>query len=324
MKRNTIEQLANWIAGRQEIALVCHVSPDGDTLGSALALWRALLSLGKKAQVFCASSIPEMYSFLPGIEQVSNADEVKLRSVLCVDVASRDRMGKYEAILDECESACIDHHGTNEGYCDVNVVEGEASATGVVVIKLLDALGVSMDQEMATCLYAAISSDTGRFMYLLTNAEALRAGARCLEQPIDVDEIGFWLFRRRTLARNKLLAYALNHMFLTDSGRIAVIELPQSAYEESGAASGDAEGIVNYGIETSGVEVAIQAKEQNEKQTKFSLRSRGALDVSKVAARLGGGGHANAAGVTIDLPMDQAVAQVLEEIRAQMKIQAEA
>lgn len=324
MKRSTIEQLANWIAGQREIALVCHVSPDGDTLGSALALWRALLSLGKKAQVFCASSIPEMYSFLPGIEQVSNADEVKLRSVLCVDVASRDRMGKYEAILDECESACIDHHGTNEGYCDVNVVEGEASATGVVVIKLLDALGVSMDREMATCLYAAISSDTGRFMYSLTNAEALRAGARCLEQPIDVDEIGFWLFRRRTLARNKLLAYALNHMFLTDSGRIAVIELPQSAYEESGAASGDAEGIVNYGIETSGVEVAIQAKEQNEKQTKFSLRSRGALDVSKVAARLGGGGHANAAGVTIDLPMDQAVAQVLEEIRAQMKIQAEA
>lgn len=324
MKRNTIEQLANWIAGQREIALVCHVSPDGDTLGSALALWRALLSLGKKAQVFCASSIPEMYSFLPGIEQVSNADEVKLRSVLCVDVASRDRMGKYEAILDECESACIDHHGTNEGYCDVNVVEGEASATGVVVIKLLDALGVSMDREMATCLYAAISSDTGRFMYSLTNAEALRAGARCLEQPIDVDEIGFWLFRRRTLARNKLLAYALNHMFLTDSGRIAVIELPQSAYEESGAASGDAEGIVSYGIETSGVEVAIQAKEQNEKQTKFSLRSRGALDVSKVAARLGGGGHANAAGVTIDLPMDQAVAQVLEEIRAQMKIQAEA
>lgn len=324
MKRSTIEQLANWIAGRQEIAVVCHVSPDGDTLGSALALWRALLSLGKKAQVFCASSIPEMYSFLPGIEQVSNADEVKLRSVLCVDVASRDRMGKYEAILDECESACIDHHGTNEGYCDVNVVEGEASATGVVVIKLLDALGVSMDREMATCLYAAISSDTGRFMYSLTNAEALRAGARCLEQPIDVDEIGFWLFRRRTLARNKLLAYALNHMFLTDSGRIAVIELPQSAYEESGAASGDAEGIVSYGIETSGVEVAIQAKEQNEKQTKFSLRSRGALDVSKVAARLGGGGHANAAGVTIDLPMDQAVAQMLEEIRAQMKIQAEA
>lgn len=324
MKRSTIEQLANWIAGQREIALVCHVSPDGDTLGSALALWRALLSLGKKAQVFCASSIPEMYSFLPGIEQVSNADEVKLRSVLCVDVASRDRMGKYEAILDECESACIDHHGTNEGYCDVNVVEGEASATGVVVIKLLDALGISMDREMATCLYAAISSDTGRFMYSLTNAEALRAGARCLEQPIDVDEIGFWLFRRRTLARNKLLAYALNHMFLTDSGRIAVIELPQSAYEESGAASGDAEGIVNYGIETSGVEVAIQAKEQNEKQTKFSLRSRGALDVSKVAARLGGGGHANAAGVTIDLPMDQAVAQVLEEIRAQMKIQAEA
>ena len=324
MKRSTIEHLANWIAGRQEIAVVCHVSPDGDTLGSALALWRALLSLGKKAQVFCASSIPEMYSFLPGIEQVSNADEVKLRSVLCVDVASRDRMGKYEAILDECESACIDHHGTNEGYCDVNVVEGEASATGVVVIKLLDALGVSMDREMATCLYAAISSDTGRFMYSLTNAEALRAGARCLEQPIDVDEIGFWLFRRRTLARNKLLAYALNHMFLTDSGRIAVIELPQSAYEESGAASGDAEGIVSYGIETSGVEVAIQAKEQNEKQTKFSLRSRGALDVSKVAARLGGGGHANAAGVTIDLPMDQAVAQMLEEIRAQMKIQAEA
>lgn len=324
MKRNTIEQLANWIAGRQEIALVCHVSPDGDTLGSALALWRALLSLGKKTQVFCASSIPEMYSFLPGIEQVSNADEIKLRSVLCVDVASRDRMGKYEAILGGCESACIDHHGTNEGYCDVNVVEGEASATGVVVIKLLDAVGISMDREMATCLYAAISSDTGRFMYSLTNAEALRAGARCLEQPIDVDEIGFWLFRRRTLARNKLLAYALNHMFLTECGRIAVIELPQSAYEESGAASGDAEGIVNYGIETSGVEVAIQAKEQNEKQTKFSLRSRGALDVSKVAARLGGGGHANAAGVTIDLPMDQAVAQVLEEIRAQMKIQAEA
>lgn len=324
MKRNTIEQLANWIAGRQEIALVCHVSPDGDTLGSALALWRALLSLGKKTQVFCASSIPEMYSFLPGIEQVSNADEIKLRSVLCVDVASRDRMGKYEAILGGCESACIDHHGTNEGYCDVNVVEGEASATGVVVIKLLDAVGISMDREMATCLYAAISSDTGRFMYSLTNVEALRAGARCLEQPIDVDEIGFWLFRRRTLARNKLLAYALNHMFLTECGRIAVIELPQSAYEESGAASGDAEGIVNYGIETSGVEVAIQAKEQNEKQTKFSLRSRGSLDVSKAAARLGGGGHANAAGVTIDLPMDQAVAQVLEEIRAQMKIQAEA
>lgn len=319
MKRNTIEQLAEWIKARQEIALVCHVSPDGDTLGSALALWRALSRMGKQTRVYCASPIPEMYSFLPGIDQIASADEIELRSVLCVDVASSDRMGKYQGALEMHESACIDHHDTNEGYCDVSVVEGKASATGVVVIKLLDALQVSMDVDMATCLYAAITSDTGRFMYSLTNPEALRAGARCLEQPIDVDEIGFWLFRRRTQARNRLLAYALSHMDITEQGRIAVIRLPQRAYEESGATSGDAEGIVNYGIETSGVEVAVQAKEESAKQTKFSLRSRGAFDVAQVAARLGGGGHANAAGVTIEMGMEQAVARVLEEIKAQMK-----
>ncbi len=318
-----IDQLAQFILASKKIALVCHVNPDADTLGSALALYIGIKNhTDKECRVTCCDAVPAMYAFLPESQSVIQSSKLPFQPdlVLCVDAASRGQLGDCVSLLESgAQTACIDHHDTNEGYCKLNVIDGQASATAVLILELLDALHIDLNTDMATCLYSGLTSDTGRFMYSLTNAQALQAGARCLELPINLEEIGFQLFRRKSYARIKLIGYAMNNMYLLDDGKIAVIELPSSIFEQTGALRSETYGIVNYGIETEGVHISIQAQQVEENVTKFSLRSRGNVDVSALAEGLGGGGHTNAAGVTVNLPMREAVNLVVTHAKKILK-----
>ena len=315
-----IPELAAWIEARDDIAVVAHVSPDGDTLGSGLALTRALTKLGKRAALVSADKAPHMSQFLPGVDHMHTPKELPFipRCVLYEDVAAYDRAGDKGALSHVKDTALIDHHATNPCFAGLCVIDEEASATGGLVLRLIDHLGIALDYELALTLYAAIATDTGNLSYANTTAEAARGIARCLEVGFDIEDASLRLFRLRTRARTTLLGMALSAMEFYCEGRIAITRISSLMFEVSGAKASDTEGIINFLIETEGVEAAILAEERDLFTTKFSLRSAGTIDVGETAQFFGGGGHRQAAGMTIHLPLFEAADEVLTKVCSEL------
>ena len=212
------------------------------------------------------------------------------------------------------ERALIDHHATNPAFADVNLIDGDAAATGVMVVELMDRLRIPLTPSMAENLYVGITTDTGNFSYPSTDGRTLRAGAKCLDAGADPDEITRRMFRLRTVARTQLLGAAVSQMQLLDGGKIAIFKVSKLMLNEFGAANADCEGIVSYGTETEGVRAAALLREQTGGRVKASLRSLGEVDVSRVALLHGGGGHAAAAGCTLVGGLDECAAIIASEL----------
>ena len=302
----TIPELAAWIKARDDIAVVAHVSPDGDTLGSGLALIRALTKLGKRSALVSADPVPHMYQFLPGVDGVVKPDMLPFvpRCVLFEDVAAMDRAGDKGALSHVADTALIDHHPTNPQFAVLSA------------LRLIDELGVALDKDMALLLYTAIATDTGNLSFSNTTSEAARGIARCLDVGFDIADASLRLFRLRTRARTMLLGMALSAVEFYCEGRIAVTRVSSLMYEVSGASRADTEGVINFLIETEGVEAAVLAEERDIFTTKFSLRTDGTIDAGEVAAFFGGGGHSRAAGMTMHLPMFEAADEVVTKLCA--------
>lgn len=315
-RQATINELAQWLAARDDIALLGHVFPDGDAAGSCLGLWHALKALGKRAVVCLPCGIPGLYADLPGADAVIPTGEplpFEPVAALAVDVSDEGRLGEAgKAVFDACpHRAVLDHHATNPGFGRLTVLDGDAAAAGELAVELIKALGVSLSPEMAECLFVAISTDTGHFSYSSTRKATFLAGAECAEAGIDIAGITERLYRTRTLARTKLLGLVLAGLQTSEDGRMAWAFLTEAMLREARALREDNEGIVNYLREIAGVDFAVLV-EQRGSQTKLSMRSSPALNVAEaVAVPLGGGGHAPAAGATVDLPMEQALEKAL-------------
>ena len=297
---NDYSKLADWIARSDDIAIVCHVFPDGDTLGTGLAMKEALELMGKRACVICQDEMPRMYDFMPGIEEVTGPEKIPFapRSVLFVDVSDESRAGNC-LLSDVARRAVLDHHGTNPGFGEVNAIDGSASAAGVMAVELLDSIGLALTPTLAEKLYVAIASDTGNFSFPNTDGRTLRAGAACIDAGASPDRVTRYLYRLRSVPRVRLLGKALDNMQLRSGGRIAVFMVSRADMRDAGASEADTEGIVNYGTETEGVSAAILLREVKSGDIKVSLRSNGELDVSEIALLHGGGGHQKAAGCTM-------------------------
>lgn len=322
-KRVTIEALADWLRDKDDIAVLGHVSPDGDAAGSALALWHALNALGKRAAVCLPGGIPRMYAGLPGAGRVTEPDALPFApaTALAVDVSELTRLGEAgQALFEACpHRAALDHHNTNPGFGELYVLDGDAAAAGELVVDLIDALGVKMSGEMGTCLFVAISTDCGQFSYSNTRGDTFRAAARCAEAGIDIAGITQQLYRTRSAGRTKLLGKVLSALELSPDGQLAWARLTEDMLREAGAIREDNEGIVNYLQEIQGVRIAVLA-EQRGADTKFSLRTKAPLNVARdIAVPLGGGGHDCAAGVTISLPMEEALGKVLSLAREALR-----
>lgn len=315
-KRATIEALAQWLADKDDVLLMGHVSPDGDAAGSTLAIWHALRAMGKRAAVALPGGIPGMYRFLPGAEDVIATGEplpFEPKAALAVDVSDPGRLGEAgRALFDGCPArAALDHHATNEGFGEIYALDGDAAAVGELAVDLIGALGVEMTREMAECLFVAISTDSGQFNYSNTRPRTLTAAAKCLEAGIDVSGITEKLYRTRSLGRTRLLGIVLSGLEISPDGRMAWARLTEQMLQDAGARREDNEGIVNYLLEIEGVRLAILAEQRGE-ATKFSLRSKAPVDVARDIARpLGGGGHDRAAGATLEMAMEPALEKVL-------------
>ena len=305
-------------------SLFSHTSPDGDTLGSALSLLHWMRSMGKKVQLYTDGLMPKNCALLPGIEEVhfSATDAEICPLAIAVDISSPDRLG---ALQDAYEKAplklVIDHHGTNPGFGDFNYVDGDAPATAILMGRLMRHAGHTPTREEAICLYTALSTDTGNFIYQSTNAEAFTLMAELMDAGLPLAEHARHLFRRKSVPFVCLLREALPTLRIIENGQIAGITVSQEALQKAGANETHTDGIVDYAIDLEGVRLAYMLREQGPGQYKGSLRAQGMDGVDKVAAALGGGGHAQAAGFSFTGTLKEAVQATENALRNLLKEQ---
>jgi len=310
------EEIAGLVCEAQTIALCGHVNPDGDTVGSVLALKLGLETLGKKVSVFCQDKIPGTLGMLRGVEEFRHESDERFDLLICVDVSDKSRMGACQFLIERADhTAQIDHHGTNPCYTQVNSVDEDAPATGLLIMEQLDALGVATDKDIAMCLYAAIATDTGNFAFKSTNAEAFAVMAQLMACDLPLDEMNRVLFRQRQKPHVRLLAKALSSLRFHAGERITTMQLTYQDFLDCDALPEHADAIVNYGVDIPGVEMALLARENADGSIKMALRAVAPTRVDEIAHSFGGGGHAQASGCTVHLPLDQAVRSVLDAMQ---------
>ena len=307
---------AAFIRAHEDFMLIAHVSPDGDTLGSCLALRLALQALRKTVQVVCEDPVPVIYRFLPGVEAVVRPQEARqAEAVITVDCADRARTGEAALYLDAAATLNIDHHETNTGYCADNYVE-HVAATGELIYQLFPALGVPLDQAAAECLYTALITDTGNLSYSNTTPDTLRITAELLETGIDLPELNRAIYRTVPYPKVKLLGCVIRNMTLYGGGRIGFSFVTLDDLHESGASAEDTEGAIDFIRDIDTVELAALLRDCEDGTVRVSLRGKRSADVSRIAKAFGGGGHRLAAGCTIHAELAKACKETLLQAEA--------
>ncbi len=316
------------IAQSEEIILVTHIKPDGDALGSLLGLADVLRSMGKRVLCYLEEEVPELYKFLPGaalIETSFSAVRNFLRTagesvaVIALDCGDMNRLGRSGPSLHKIHPfAVIDHHKGNTGFGDMNWIEPHRSSTGEMIVDLVDGLGVRLSSQAATCLYTALVTDTGSFRYASTSSHTYRVAACLVECGAEPGKINEQLYDNYPLKRLLLMQQVLGTLRMFADDRIGVICVRRSMLEQTGATLSDTENFINLPRAVNTVQVAVFFKE-GENMISVSLRSRGDCDVSMVAARFGGGGHALASGFRAGgIRLDDLQNKVLRELLLQL------
>lgn len=322
-------QMRDWIGREDGFLLISHVSPDGDTIGSSLALYGMLKNLNKRVQVCCDQPVPKVYRFLPWSDAIKQPGEIEktYRNVIAMDCADAARMGYSRAHFDAAEeTGNIDHHKTNDAYGDHVIINHQASATGEIMFDLWHALfhkplEAPHARDIATCLYTAICTDTGNFSYNNTTPATFCVAAALLEAGVDLMEVNQEVFRSISYGRARLKGYVLSNIELFDGGRISYGMLTRADLERFGVGSEDVEGMVDHLRDIDTVEIAILMREARDDTYKISLRSKRYADVSTVAARFHGGGHVRAAGCTVpgEIPPEKLKEQLIDAAREALK-----
>lgn len=306
-----LNAVAEALKKAQDIALISHVSPDPDTLGSCFALKRALEKLDKKVTVYADAPYPAYLSFLYD-EYVVYSAPVKHELCMSVDCGDLGRIGDRAALFEAAEvSANIDHHPTNTNFAQLNFVLPKAAATAEIVDLLLRALEADVDQVIATRLYAALTGDTGSFRYSNTTPATMHLAAKLLDYGVDNWFINKAIFEDMSLEILKLRGALASEMRVLADGKVCAVVLTQELCARYGVKSEDVENIVNIPRSVAGCEIAASFKEADGK-VKISLRSSNYADVSEIALSFGGGGHKRAAGFVLEGSMEEVVARVLE------------
>jgi bifunctional oligoribonuclease and PAP phosphatase NrnA len=324
-RNELLKPVADEIRAANRFLLTTHENPDGDALGSLLAMHRILGSLGKDSVMFLSEKefpLPVEYRFLP-LEEVFHeppADHVD-RVVVFLDCGNIDRM-PVEWL--KRENVCIlniDHHHDNTRFGDVNVVDTEASSTAEIVFELAKELGVELTPAIASALYVGLVTDTGRFMYENTDPRAHRMAAELIEAGVNVNDTYRRLYERVPIEKLRLVARALDKVQQVDGGALAITYITAEDYEASGASEVLTEGIIDHlrSLEGASVAALVRDKADGPTSRKVSLRSmNGRIDVSKIARASGGGGHERAAGFSTDLEYPELVEFLSAAVKAQL------
>lgn len=314
-----LHEVLKHIERRNRFLLTSHARPDGDAVGSALACCQILQSMGKEAEVVLHDGVPRIYQPLPFADKV---------------IASERVNGGYEAaIILECDSIqrtrlqgledrfliSIDHHVSGRPFAHVNWVDPTAVATAEMVYRLAREAGAAISPEIATCLYTAVLTDTGSFMFQGTNEHTFALARELVLAGADPARCARNVYFGHSTAKMRLLGAALSN--LHRDGPLAWIWVTQEQMAHAGAKEEDCEGLVNYALSIHDVEVAAFFRELPDGRFRVSLRSKGQLNVADVAERFGGGGHECASGCSLDGPLSMAVARIVEQLRTPPSVQ---
>ncbi len=314
MKMIDVKECASLLKENDNYLILTHRNPDGDTLGSAFALKRALDIMGKKSMVRCVDDIHQKYSYL--WENLDN-EEIPFDKIVAVDVADTKLLGEsFEALYGDKIFLCIDHHLTNRKYAQNLLLEDRAAAA-VIIYEVICELGVNFTPEMANCVYTGLATDTGCFMFSNTTPTVHRIAADVMEKGADYTLINRLMFETKTLSYLKLEQMAVSSIETHFDGKCAIMMVTREMIEESGSSSSECDGIAALPRKIEGVKIGITIRERHDGSYKVSMRTVEPYDAAKICGKFGGGGHHAAAGCEFDCSLNEVKLKLLDIIKAE-------
>ncbi len=310
-KNCSLAETGELLKAAKKLVIVSHVSPDGDTLGSSLALMHALRMLGKEVIMNVDDDISTVYSFLPGIAEYRRFapdESVDADLLVIVDASSADRAGNALEVVKSPAVLNIDHHKTNTQFADYLYLDSDAAATAEIIYSLLLEMGIKLTRDIATCIYEGIYTDTGSFKYSNTTSNTLKTAADLLKYGVNPSLISDNM-ELKSRSQVEMLRKVLETLTFLKDGKIAYIEIPLELYDHNV----ETDAFISYPRYVEGVEIALLFKQVEENLTRVSFRSK-EIDVAKIALSFGGGGHKKAAGCSIYAPLKEAEKVILEAV----------
>lgn len=317
-----LERALEFIHNYDDYLVVAHVHPDGDAISSTLAVGWLLRKLGKTFTMVNDNRIPNRLLFLNGANDVLIREQDMLpanrqyQAVICVDCADYERIGRISNwIAEDAAILNIDHHPTNDRYGAVACIREDAAATTEILFDLFVHGDIEMDEQVATTLYTGLLTDTGGFRYSNTTPHVMAMASTLLSYGVNGNQIADRLLEQMSLSQIQLIKRSLSRLSFSEDNRISWLWVTPEDMMETGALNEDLEGLVNYPRNIEGVDVGILFKQLDAERLKVSFRSTEKVNVAAVAKNFGGGGHVRAAGCTILKPLDQAINEVIEQVK---------
>lgn len=309
-----LDRVLQEVRARQRFVVTSHARPDGDGIGSALACAQILRVMGKDAEVVMHDGVPRIYQNLPFADRALQADSVPANDAVFILECDSIKRTLLQG-LEDCFLINIDHHASARNFAHVNWIDSTVMATAELVYRFARLACVPVDADIATCLYTALMTDTGSFMFEGTNEHTFTVARELVLAGADPAHCARNIYFGHSTAKMRLLGAALSN--LHREGPLAWIWVTQEQMERFGAREEDCEGLVNYALSIGDVHVAAFFRELPDRRYRVSLRSKGELDVSSVAEHFGGGGHKCASGCSLEGPLAVAVSRIIERLRAE-------
>lgn len=324
-ENTSFSKIREAIDAHEHFALLSHVRPDGDAIGSQLGLAHSLLEIGKKVTLLTEDGVPGSLDFLEGADffrTPGEGDKVDAEVVFALDTATQYRLGdRVNAAVAEVPLWInMDHHVSNPRYGHLNYVDSESPATGQILFEFMSSVDLPINQASAESLYAAISTDTGSFQYPSTTAKTYRIGASLVEKGVRLGELNSLLYENYPFRRIELMRELLNALRLSGDGRVASWRLTQQTVKDLGLEPDDSEGLIDHLRAIQGVIVAVFFEELPTGKIRVSSRSKDErIDVGQVCGSVGGGGHKLAAGARMPGPIEDAESKFLNKVYDALK-----
>jgi bifunctional oligoribonuclease and PAP phosphatase NrnA len=303
-----MERIIDHLRTVERVLVASHENPDGDAIGSLIAMGLALEAMGRRVTFFNPSKIPTVYRFLPAVRKVSPQipENERYDTAIVIDCGSLNRLGDARERIERLPAVInIDHHITNTCFGTHRWVDTEACASAEMVYRIIQRLGVTIDQAMASAIYTGILTDTGSFRFNNTNSASFAICLEMVSKGVDPSLVARHVYGTYSMGRIKLLNLALDTIEISRSGRVSVMAVTQEMLKETGTQVEEADGLINYARRIEDVRVAVLIKEEangngsEQRPYHISLRSDGSVDVAAIATGFGGGGHRSAAGFSI-------------------------
>lgn len=310
-----LQKISNALKAARTIAVYCHTNPDGDTLACALALYRALVSIGKSVEIFCDGAVPDKYVFFENSDKIALPRKGVHDVGFAVDCSDIDRLGgAAKSFLSSSSTLAVDHHKSHSPFADVYFADATAAACAEIVFDLLDGMNL-VDDGVAALLFAGIVADSGCFQYPSTTRRTHEIACKLLAYDIDASQIIYNVHRRIPENVFELKMRVLGRTKFFENGKIAIVTFFSKDFVDTATLPSDTEGIISSAIDVDGVEIAFAVSEVADKNFKVSVRTKNYVDASDLASTFGGGGHDKAAGCRLNGYYEDVIDKLLKAAR---------